>query len=108
VAPAIHALSRRAARRYEAINCADLTRELLRSELFGHERGAFSGAAARKAGVLAVANGGTVFLDEVGELATDAQAMLTTLLADRRGAVGRRHWDDPCRRADHRGDASRP
>src|SRR5262245_17689073 len=65
VASAIHALSRRAGRRYEAINCADLTRELLRSELFGHERGAFSGADARKTGVLAVADGGTAFLDEV-------------------------------------------
>jgi DNA-binding NtrC family response regulator len=89
VASAIHVLSRRAGRRYEAINCADLTRELLRSELFGHERGAFSGAAAQKTGVLAVVNGGTVLLDEVGELATDAQAMLLRFLQSGEGrAVG--------------------
>jgi transcriptional regulator with GAF, ATPase, and Fis domain len=89
VASAIHQLSARAARRCEPINCADLTRDLLRSELFGHERGAFSGAVARKAGVLAVANGGTVFLDEVGELAADAQAMLLRFLQSGEGrAVG--------------------
>ena len=73
VASAIHRISARAGRRCEPINCADLTRDLLRSELFGHERGAFSGAVAKKAGVLAVAHGGTVFLDEVGELATERQ-----------------------------------
>ncbi len=89
VAQAIHRLSARSARHFEPINCADLTRELLRSELFGHERGAFSGAVARKAGVLAVATGGTVFLDEVGELALDAQAMLLRFLQSGEGrAVG--------------------
>lgn len=89
VASAIHRLSRRADRRYEVVNCADLTRDLLRSELFGHERGAFSGAVAKKAGLLAVANGGTVFLDEVGELAPDAQAMLLRFLQSGEGrAVG--------------------
>jgi DNA-binding NtrC family response regulator len=89
VASAIHALSRRASRRYEAINCADLTRDLLRSELFGHERGAFSGAISKTTGLLAVANGGTVFLDEVGELAMDAQSMLLRFLQSGEGrAVG--------------------
>ncbi len=89
VAHAIHRLSARSTRHFEPINCADLTRELLRSELFGHERGAFSGAVARKAGVLAVASGGTVFLDEVGELALDAQAMLLRFLQSGEGrAVG--------------------
>ena len=76
VAGAIQRRSARAGCPFETINCADLTRDLLRSKLFGHERGAFSGAVAKKAGVLAVAHGGTVFLDEVGELATDAQGML--------------------------------
>jgi DNA-binding NtrC family response regulator len=89
VASAIHALSRRASRRYEAINCADLTRDPLRSELFGHERGAFSGAITKTTGLLALANGGTVFLDEVGELAMDAQAMLLRFLQTGEGrAVG--------------------
>ncbi len=89
VATAIHRLSARARRPYEVINCADLTRDLLRSELFGHERGAFSGAVAKKSGVLAVANGGTVFLDEVGEVAPDAQGMLLRFLQSGEGrAVG--------------------
>jgi two-component system response regulator PilR (NtrC family) len=89
VASAIHRLSSRAHQPYEVINCADLTRELLRSELFGHERGAFSGAVARKTGLLAIANGGTVFLDEVGELATEAQAMLLRFLQTGEGrAIG--------------------
>jgi DNA-binding NtrC family response regulator len=85
VASAIHALSRRAARRYEAINCADLTRDLLRSELFGHERGAFSCAISKTTGLLAVANGGTVFLDEIRELAMDAQSMLLRFLQSGEG-----------------------
>jgi two-component system, NtrC family, response regulator HydG len=89
VASAIHRLSRRADRRYEAINCADLTRDLLRSELFGHERGAFSGADRSKVGLVVAADGGSVFLDEVGEVAADAQAMLLRFLQSGEGrAVG--------------------
>jgi DNA-binding NtrC family response regulator len=80
VARVIQRMSARNQRAFEPINCADLSRELLRSELFGHERGAFSGAIAWKAGIVTVANGGTVFLDEVGELAPDAQAMLLRFL----------------------------
>jgi two-component system response regulator HupR/HoxA len=80
VARAIQRLSRRSERRFETVNCGALTRELLLSELFGHERGAFTGAVARKEGLLAVADGGTVFLDEVGELPVDAQAMLLRFL----------------------------
>jgi DNA-binding NtrC family response regulator len=82
VAAALHRLSRRAKARFEAVNCGALTRELLRSELFGHERGAFTGAVERRAGLLREADGGTVFLDEVGELPPDAQAMLLRFLGE--------------------------
>ncbi len=80
VARILGKLSARSERRFEAINCADLSRELLRSELFGHERGAFSGAVTRTVGIVTAADGGSVFLDEVGELAPDAQAMLLRFL----------------------------
>jgi DNA-binding NtrC family response regulator len=85
IARDIKRLSARSQRPFEIINCADLTRELLRSELFGHERGAFSGAVTRKAGILAVAQGGTLFLDEVGELAAEAQALLLRFLESGEG-----------------------
>ena len=65
------------------MNCGALTRELLLSELFGHERGAFTGAVERRPGLLREADGGTVFLDEVGELTPDAQAMLLRFLGTR-------------------------
>jgi DNA-binding NtrC family response regulator len=80
VAASLHRLSRRRAARFEAVNCGGLTRDLLRSELFGHERGAFTGAVDRHAGLLREAHGGTVFLDEVGELPLDAQAALLRFL----------------------------
>jgi DNA-binding NtrC family response regulator len=80
VARAIQRLSRRSERRFETVNCGALTRELLLSELFGHERGAFTGAEQKKAGLLGVADGGTVFLDEVGDLPLDAQVMLLRFL----------------------------
>jgi DNA-binding NtrC family response regulator len=80
VAAALHRLSPRRAARFEPVNCGALSRELLRSELFGHERGAFTGAVERQTGVLREASGGAVFLDEVGELPLDAQAMLLRFL----------------------------
>lgn len=80
VARAIWQRSARRDRRFETINAGALNRELLLSELFGHERGAFTGAIARKPGLLAVADGGTVFLDEVGDLPLDAQVMLLRFL----------------------------
>jgi Nif-specific regulatory protein len=82
-AHAIHQNSPRAAQPFMAINCAALTDTLLESELFGYEKGAFTGAVAQKKGKLEVANGGTVFLDEVGELSPSLQAKLLRVLQER-------------------------
>lgn len=83
VAHAIHANSDRAAKPFVAINCAVLSETLLESELFGYEKGAFTGAVAQKRGRLEVADGGTLFLDEVGELTPATQAKLLRVLQER-------------------------
>jgi DNA-binding NtrC family response regulator len=80
IARAIQELSTRRDRRYQVVNCGAIPRELLYSELFGHERGAFTGAVGRRVGLLAAAAGGTLFLDEVGELPLEAQTMLLRFL----------------------------
>ena len=79
----IHNLSPRADKPLLALNCAGLTESLIESELFGHERGAFSGATHTKAGLLETAEGGTVFLDEVGELPLSIQAKLLRVIETR-------------------------
>jgi Nif-specific regulatory protein len=83
VAGAIHQLSPRRDRPFIAINCAALTETLLESEMFGYEKGAFTGAASQRKGHFEVADGGTVFLDEIGELAPALQAKLLRVLQER-------------------------
>ena len=95
VANLIHRLSERREKPFVAINCAGLSRELLESELFGHEKGAFTGAVASKAGLFELAHQGTIFFDEIAEMEPAIQA--------RRRRAGERGC-----RADHRRDQSQP
>jgi Nif-specific regulatory protein len=83
VAHALHRNSPRAEQPFVAINCAAITESLLESELFGHEKGSFTGAGAQKKGKVEVADGGTLFLDEIGELALGLQAKLLRVLQER-------------------------
>ncbi|HEX6912990.1 MAG TPA: sigma-54 dependent transcriptional regulator [Longimicrobium sp.] len=83
VARALHAASLRAAGPFVAVNCAAIPEDLLESELFGHERGAFTGAIARKVGRFERANGGTLFLDEIGDMSLVLQAKILRALQER-------------------------
>jgi two-component system nitrogen regulation response regulator NtrX len=80
VAAAIHTASRRAGRAFVTVNCAAIPRDLVESEMFGHERGAFTGASERRLGRFELAHEGTLFLDEVGDLSAEAQAKLLRTL----------------------------
>lgn len=84
VAYNIHALSQRADKPFVAVDCGALTRELAGSELFGHEKGAFTGALQAKAGQFEVANGGTIFLDEIANLSYDIQVSLLRVIQERK------------------------
>jgi len=80
VATAIHASSRRSNRAFVTVNCAAIPRDLVESEMFGHERGSFTGATERRLGRFELAHAGTLFLDEIGDLSADAQAKLLRTL----------------------------
>ena len=80
VAEALHKSSPRAGERFLAVNCATLSPALIESELFGHEKGAFTGADTQRQGAFEAANLGTIFLDEVGELPLELQAKLLRVL----------------------------
>lgn len=84
VAQTIHQLSPRASRPFVAINCSAIPESLMESELFGHERGAFTGAIAKREGCFELANTGTIFLDEIAEMPPTLQAKLLRVLEDRK------------------------
>jgi transcriptional regulator with GAF, ATPase, and Fis domain len=83
IARAVHKRSQRSGRAFVSVNCAALAPTLISSELFGHEKGAFTGATQRRLGRFELADGGTIFLDEVGELLPDTQVALLRVLQER-------------------------
>jgi len=97
VAAALHKLSRRGTGRFVPVHCGAIPEELLESEMFGHERGAFTGAIASRVGRFKLADGGTIFLDEIGEMSPKLQVKLLRVLEDGRfepvGSVGTQQVD---------------
>ena len=99
IARAIHTASRRRDKPLIRVNCAAIPATLIESEFFGHEQGAFTGATKKREGRFALADGGTIFLDEVGELPIDLQVKLLARLAGRRVRAGRQLADAESQRA---------
>jgi transcriptional regulator with GAF, ATPase, and Fis domain len=83
IARAVHRRSHRSSRAFVSVNCASIPRELIASELFGHEKGAFTGAIQKRLGRFELADGGTIFLDEIGELPAETQIALLRVLQER-------------------------
>ncbi|MGD9209720.1 MAG: sigma-54 dependent transcriptional regulator [Desulfobacteraceae bacterium] len=83
VAKAIHHLSRRSKQRFMAFNCGSLTEELMANELFGHEKGAFTGATQQRCGLIEAANNGTLFLDEIGDMPISMQVKLLRVIQEK-------------------------
>jgi transcriptional regulator with GAF, ATPase, and Fis domain len=83
IARAVHKRSHRSSRAFIGVNCAAIPRDLIASELFGHEKGAFTGAVQRRLGRFELAQGGTIFLDEIGELPAETQIALLRVLQER-------------------------
>lgn len=106
-AEAIHGASRRKDASYVVVDCAGMPKELIESELFGHVRGAFTGAAGDCPGAFEAAAGGTVFIDEIGELPLDLQPRLLRVWQGWVDPAGGFERAPPSRRADHRRDPSR-
>ena len=108
VASAIHVGSARRDRPFVRVNCAAIPRDLVESEMFGHEKGAFTGATERRIGRFELAHTGTLFLDEVGDLGAEAQAKLLRAIEAREIERVGGGEADPGRRADRRGDEQGP
>ena len=108
VARALHDYGRRRGGPFVAINMAAIPRELIESELFGHERGAFTGATNRSQGRFEQANGGTLFLDEIGDMPPEAQTRLLRVLQEGEFTTVGGRAADPRQCAHHRRHASRP